>query len=185
MASNNKFRKSNTGFLKTGSRKIPQPGREAEHDEYGQEHKGVTECPECHNVHFKKRWHRSIHELNTHVKSILQVNKKVICRACKMTQDHLFEGELFIEECPERHEEELLRLIHNVGKRAQEMDPQHRIINIGKTDQGAYRVTTTENQLADRLAKKIKAAFNTVGIHLSHSKEPYKVDRIHVTFHSQ
>lgn len=46
MASNNKFRKSNARFLKAG--------REAEHDEYGQEHKGVTECQECHNVHFKK-----------------------------------------------------------------------------------------------------------------------------------
>lgn len=102
-----------------------------------------------------------------------------------MTQDHLFDWELVIEECPERHEEELLRLIHNVGKRAKEMDPQHRIINTDKTDQEAYRVTTTENQLADRLAKKIKEVFNTVEIHLPHSKEPYKVDRILVTFHSQ
>lgn len=184
MASNNRFHKGNDKFRKTGSLKTPQPGREPSHDEYGQEHTGVTECPECHNVHFKKRWHHSIDALNVHAKSTLQVNKKALCRACKMTQDHLFEGELLIEECPERHEEELLRLIHNFGKRAKEMDPQHRIINIEKTDQEIYRVTTTENQLADRLAKKIKEVFNTVEIHLPHSKEPYKVDRIHVTFHS-
>jgi hypothetical protein len=184
MASHHEFRKSNAGFLKIGSLKIPQPVREAEHDEYGQGHKGVTECPECHNVRFKKRWHRSLHELNAHVKSILQVDNKVLCHACRMTQDHLFEGELLIKECPERHQEELLRLIHHVGKQAKEIDSQHRIINIDKTDLEVYRVTTTENQLADRIAKKIKKAFNTVEIHSSHSKEPSKVDRIHITFHS-
>jgi hypothetical protein len=98
-----------------------------------------------------------------------------------MTQDHLFEGELFIEECPERYKEALPRLIHNFGKRTQEVDSQHRTINI---DQEAYRATPTENQLAARLAKKIKEVFETVEIHLPHSKKLYKVDRIHTTFHS-
>ena len=182
MASNPRFRESNSRFRKTRSLKIPQPGREAEHDEYGREHRGVIECPRCHNVHFKKRWHHSIDALNAH-KSTLEVTKKALCRACKMEQDHLFEGELLIKECPERHREELIRLIHNFDKRAQEIDPQHRIMKIEETAQGAYRVTTTENQLADRLAKKIKGVFNAVEIQLLHSKEPYKVDRIHVTFH--
>ena len=184
MTSSDKYSKSNTRFRKTGSLKTPQPGRKAEHDEYGHEQKGILECPTCHNVHFRKRWHHSIDSLNAHAKSTLQVTKKVLCRACKMTQAHLFEGELLVEECPERHQEELLRLIYNFGKRAKEVDPQHRIIKIEEISQGAYRVITTENQLADRLAKKIREVFNAVELQLSHSKEPYKLDRIHVTFHA-
>jgi hypothetical protein len=54
VAYHKKFREHNDRFHKTGSPKLPQPCREAEHNEYGQEHKGVTECPVCHNVHFQK-----------------------------------------------------------------------------------------------------------------------------------
>lgn len=134
--------------------------------------------PQCT---FSKKWHHSIDALNTHHKPTLQVHNKALCRACNMIQDHLFEGALFIEECLERHKEVLLRLIHDFGTLAQEIDPQHRIINMDKIKQKAYRVTTTENQLAARLAKKIKEVFKTVEVHLPHSKEPYKVDRIYAT----
>ncbi len=170
-------------FRKKSSIKLPQRGREAEHDEYGHEHKGITECPQCLNVHFKKKWHASLDILQKHAKDkLLTTARKEICPACSMVKDHLYEGELFVEEFPNRHKTELLNLIHKFGERALERDPQDRIIQIEETIKG-FRITTTENQLANRLAKKIRDVFNTVKIDFSHSKEPYKVDRIHVTFH--
>lgn len=168
-------------FKKPSSVKLPQRGREAEHEEFGREHKGSIVCPRCHNVHFKKMWHvpgsAPKHEDGEGVAHA----REELCPACKMVEEHLFEGELFVEEVPVKHKTELLNLIHNVGKHATEIDPQHRIIDIEETRDG-IRVTTTENQLADRIAKKIQEAFKAVDVRSSHSKEPYEVDRVHVIF---
>jgi hypothetical protein len=183
MAVNNKFRRTNERFGKTSSLKLPQQGHEAQNDEYGKEHKGVIECPECRNVHFEKGWHHSIWALNKHLKQEQKVARRELCRACKITRDHLFEGELLIAQWPEQHREELLNLIHNFGELAVKLNPQHRIITIAEVAPNSYKVATTENQLADRLGKKIKKAFNHVELHFSYSKEPYKVDRVHATFH--
>lgn len=170
-------------FRKKSSVKLPQRDREAEHEEYGRERKGIAECPLCHNVRFKKKWHVSLQELQEHAKDkVLKVEREERCPACTTIKEHLYEGELFLEEFPDHLRIELLRLVHNFGERATARDPQDRIIDVKETARG-YRVTTTENQLANRLAKKIKDVFNTVKIHFSHSEEPYEVDRIHVTFH--
>lgn len=103
----------------------------------------------------------------------IKINEE-IAQACKMVRDHTFEGELFIEEFPSRHRQEVLRLITNYGNRATAIDPQHRLIKVEETPKG-HRVTTTENQLADKLAKKIKDVF-------SHAAEPAEVDRFRVVF---
>lgn len=170
-------------FIKTRSVRLPPRGREAEHEEYWREHKGVTKCPMCGNVHFKKRWYVSEKDLQKRLKvEKLKIAEKKLCPACQMTEGRTFEGELFIEEFPDHLRKELLRLVRNFGKRAAELDPQDRIIKITETKQG-YRVTTTENQLADKLAKKIRDTFNKVEIRFSHSPEPEEVDRIHVIFH--
>lgn len=169
-------------FRKTGSIKEFPRGREPQREEYGRDFGGIAECPRCHNAHFKKRWHVSLAELKMHLKANdIRAAKQQLCPACKMTANHLFEGELFTEGFPQEYKTELLNLIRNVGARATEMDPQHRIIGIEETKKG-YRVTTTENQLADRLARKIKEAFHAAEIRFSHSPEPSEVDRIHVVF---
>lgn len=164
------------------SAKLPQQNRTAEHEEYWQEHKGITKCPVCGNVHFKKRWFASEDELKRSLNvRKLSVAEKKLCPACHMIKDHLFEGELLIEGFPDRHRVELLHLVQNFGDRALAIDPQHRIIQI-EENAGVYRVTTTENQLVDRIAKKIKDVFNKVEVHISHSAEPSEVDRVRVRF---
>lgn len=168
-------------FNNQSSVKLPQQGREAEHEEFGREHKGPIECPRCRNVHFKKMWHTPGSSPKHAEGEVAAPAREELCPACKMVKEHLFEGELFVEGVPAEHKTELLNLVHNVGKHATEIDPQHRIIDIEETDKG-LRVTTTENQLADRLAKKIQETFKAVDVHLSHSKEPYEVDRVHVVF---
>ncbi len=151
-------------FRSTSSIKLPQRGREAQGEEYWREHKGVTKCPKCGNVHFKKRWYASEEDLRSRLKAKkLEIAERKICPACIIINSHTFEGELFIEEFPAHHQRELLRLIKNFGERATQIDPQDRIIKVEETGKG-YRVTTTENQF-------------------SHSPEPAEVDRIHVIFH--
>ncbi len=168
-------------FRKSGSIKLPQRGREAEREDYWREHKGITKCPKCGNVHFKKRWLLE-KDLKRRLKvKKLEISEIKICPACKMIKEHVFEGEIFIERVPPRCREELLRLIRNFGKRAESIDPQDRIIKIESIDKG-YRITTTENQLANKLAKKIRGVFNAVKIHFSRSPEPAEVVRIHVVF---
>lgn len=170
-------------FIKERSLRQPPRGREAENEEYWREHKGTAKCPKCGNVHFKKRWYSSEEDLRSRLKvKKLEIAEKKLCQACQMIEGNTFEGELFIEEFPSHLRKELLRLIKNFGKRATEIDPQDRIIKVEEAKRG-YRVTTTENQLADKLAKKIRDVFNTVEIHFSHSAEPEEVDRIHVIFH--
>jgi NMD protein affecting ribosome stability and mRNA decay len=170
-------------FRKTSSIKLPRSDREAQHEEYWREHKGVTRCPQCGNVHFKKQWYSSEEDIRKQLKiKNVEIAEKKICPACKMIKEHTFEGELFIKEPPSRHRIELLRLINDYGEIARQIDPQDRIAKIEKARDG-YRVTTTENQLAGKLAKKIKDAFNNVEVHLTHSPEPAEVDRIHVIFH--
>ncbi|PIP73827.1 MAG: hypothetical protein COW88_00745 [Candidatus Lloydbacteria bacterium CG22_combo_CG10-13_8_21_14_all_47_15] len=172
-------------FGKKSSIKLPQRDREAQHEEYGREGKGAVLCPDCGNVHFRKKWHASLATLHEHAKDeMLAVSGEKRCHACTMVREHTFEGELFLEKVPERFREELMNLIRHFGEHARANDPQDRIIAVEDTDTG-YRITTTENQLADRLAKKIKDAFNTADIHFTHSKEPFEVDRIRVIFRSE
>ncbi len=169
-------------FRKLHSVFTPQRKREATHDQYGRSHAGVVECPQCHNVHFKKRWHASLSALPEYkAGEAITMSAHETCPACTMIKTHRFEGEIFIEGFPEHLSAEMLNMIRNFGETATGQDPQDRIIATEKTPRG-YRVTTTENQLADRLAKKIKDAFNTVDLHFAHAAEPHEVVRIHVTF---
>ena len=170
-------------FRKISSIKLPQLDREAQGEDYWREHKGVVRCPRCGNVHFKKRWYASSSDLRGRLKiKKLSITETKFCQACRMIKEHTFEGEIFIDGFPSYKKKELLRLINNFGERAVKIDPQDRIIKIEETKTG-YRVTTTENQLAGKLARKIKEVFKMVKVHYSRSPEPAEVSRIFVTFH--
>lgn len=163
---------------------LPQAGREAENEGFWKEHKGAVKCPTCGNVHFKKRWYASEKDLLARLKTKkLEITDKKLCRACRMAKDGLFEGEIFIEGFSPQQKTELLNLVKNYGERATRRDPQDRILKIEKIPAHAgYRIITTENQLAGKLAKKIQRVFKTDKIEISHLPEPAKVERIHITF---
>lgn len=171
-------------FRRTSSIKLPLRGRESQNEENGRAHKGVTECPLCHNVNFKKKWSTSLLEIEKISKKKLTISRKEICPACKEIKEHLFAGELFVEKFPERCKIELLNLIHNFGETAIEIDPQDRIIKIEENTIG-YRILTSENQLVNRLAKKIKEAFKNVEVKISHSQEPFRVNRVHAIYQGE
>ncbi|MCR4330871.1 MAG: NMD3-related protein [Patescibacteria group bacterium] len=177
-----------TGFFKKRDAKSifkkPEPNGVPKHDEYGRSHKGVAVCKKCHNVLFKKEWHRPGVQLSD---QILLARKKgvhfVLCPSCTMIANKQYEGEVMVKNVPEKYEVELVNLIASYNEQAQKRDPQDRVITIEKSKKG-YRVTTTENQLAVRLAKKIRSAFSKgrVALHISHSSEPYEVERVVLTF---
>ena len=169
------FRPSGAGV------KLPQRNKEGKHDQYWSSGKGVAVCPECHNTLYKKEWH---HPLGTTLEQAKFAKKGIsfkICPACKMIKDHVYEGEIKITNVPAKFDVELVRLLTSYNARAQKNDPQDRIIEIKKQKRG-YWITTTENQLAVTLAKKIKRVFNKVDVKISYSREPYEVGRITVNF---
>lgn len=173
-------------FLQNESIRQPQRGRESKHEEHGRERGGVVECPMCHNVHFKKKWYATLSQISGakgHEEEFA-IAREQICPACMMIKNHLYEGELIVERVPDNLREDLMNLISNYGDDAKEKDPQDRIIEVQVTADGC-RVITTENQLVDRMAKKIRDAFKKVDVQFSHSREPFEVDRVHVVFNEK
>lgn len=152
------------------------------HNEYGKDKKGIEICPKCWNVYFKKGWHSPNAKL--YEKKEVKGKKAlfILCPADKMITQGLYEGEIQIQNVPEKYEVELLHLVANYGARAKMRDPQDRIIEIQKTKEG-LRITTTENQLAVQLAKKLKSVFKGMKISsIKYSREPYEVARVRASF---
>ena len=100
-----------------------------------------------------------------------------------MIKDKEFEGQLTISGLPPDLKTDLIQLIKNFCQRAFERDPMDRLIGI-KTESDGLTITTTENQLAVKLAKKIKEVFNKykVQIKISYSPEPSDVAYIKINF---
>lgn len=160
----------------------PQRKRAGAHNDFGAAEKKLVVCTRCHEVRVGKKWQlassvsakkRGAHKEGVHL---------VMCPACTMTVKKAHEGEILIENAPREHEVELINLITSFGARAREIDPQDRIIAIEHTKKGALRVTTTENQLAQKIAKKIKSAFKKVSLDIKYSKEPFEYTLIKATF---
>lgn len=165
-------------FSSPNSVRLPTSKRVAQGEGSNHDLGGIVMCPQCHNLHHKKKW---LHPDSLDLKK--QILKKKICPACTMARDKTFEGEVLIKNVPPRHSKDLLNLVNSFGERAQKRDPQDRIIEIKKNKE-AYRITTTENQTAVRLSKKIRDAFRSVDLEIKHSKEPAEVSRINVNFHT-
>lgn len=165
----------------TVRRKLVKRHDETKREEYGVAQRGFLVCRRCHNIKFKKSWHAPEGVLLRQTKHSRGGVDLTICPACRMIEDGVFEGELRVENVPSKYERELVNLITGFGLRARRRNAQARIIDIRKMGNGMF-ITTTENQLAVRLAKKIKDVFNKVEIKTSYSKEPDEVVRVKAHF---
>ncbi len=139
--------------------------------------KGVLFCPTCQSIYYKKFWHHSSPSQGK------VEGKSILCPACRMIKDKEFEGQLAINNFPVNSKEDLAKLIKNFCQRAFERNPMDRLIDI-KNDSGNLIITTTENQLAVKLAKKIKEVFNKYKIQMkiSYSPEPSDMAYIKMNF---
>ncbi len=152
--------------------------------EFGGGKKGLLMCQNCGAVYYKKHWHHGLESLNKKEETAFSKDtpvKFVSCPACMMIKNNQFEGRVAIKSVPEGVVQELQGLIENFGKRAYGKDSMDRLIGIKKKGD-FWEVTLTENQSANKLAKKIKEVFKTVKQAEEFSPEPSDVVYITIEF---
>ncbi|MCL5004841.1 MAG: hypothetical protein M1170_02785 [Patescibacteria group bacterium] len=140
---------------------------------------GLVFCGDCNAVYYKKSWHNNLRDYKN-FREDLPV-KFSVCPACAMIKNKQFEGEIIISNIPANIEESLIHLIETFGRRAEQNDGQHRVIAVKKIKSGLI-VTTTENQLAVKIAKKIKDTFKKVEMKISYSPKPSDVVYVKMGF---
>lgn len=114
-------------------------------------------CQECNAAYWYKTWHHSLDD-HPNLKEDRNI-KMVICPACKMQDDNRYEGELILENISQEKNQELKNLIANFGDISFKNDPMARIITIDEIARGMIRVTVTQSQMVNQLAKKIKKVY--------------------------
>ncbi len=147
--------------------------------EFSKGKSGLVICEKCDVVYYKKSWHRNLRN-HKDLKENLAV-KFSLCPACEMIKNRQFEGEIIIKNIPIKIKSDLINLAKAFSKRAFERDPMDRLIEIKETKDG-LKMTTTENQLAVKLAKKIKETFKKAELKIAYSPEPSDVVYIKLTF---
>lgn len=171
-----KFKKSN-----------PRTPKLSKHEEaeFGPGKKGLIICNDCGAVYFKKHWHHNLERLNNPEASSLAKNSAAVsfarCPACAMIKNKQYEGRVTVVGCPARKREELLAVIENFGTYWNGKDVLHRIIET-KNEGERIVVTTTENQLAAKLGRKIADVFPGVTTRVAYRGEPSDVCDVAVTF---
>ncbi len=152
-----------------------------EFQEFGKAKKNFRLCRVCGCVYFNKSWHHP--EALTGGKAKKPSARRLtVCPACQMIKDHQYEGILTVKDVPHQFRLEFKRLIKAFTDRAYQMDCQHRLIAENKHNGGKWVITFTENQLANKLAKKIKDVFDKVTVTTAYSQQPDDVERITANF---
>ncbi|PIS34529.1 MAG: hypothetical protein COT37_02070 [Parcubacteria group bacterium CG08_land_8_20_14_0_20_43_9] len=144
----------------------PFPGSKKETTEFGKAKRDISVCEKCGAAFWQKSWHRRLEDIPDYEK---ENTHSGICPACQMIADNRYEGEIIIENVPEEKKGEIENLIGNFSETAFREDPMDRIISIQTVAKGMLRVLTTENQMAQQLAKKIKKTFKGK-VSLTHSR---------------
>jgi hypothetical protein len=137
----------------------------------------------CNAVYYKKSWHRNLRNYKSlHENSPIKFS---LCPACKMIQNKQFEGEITIKNIPFGIFNEIEHLIITFSRRAYERDPMDRLIAI-KKNKSEMAITLTENQLAVKIAKKIKDTFKSaswrIDMKISYSPQPSDVAYVKLEF---
>lgn len=152
-----------------------------EFQEFGHPKKDFRQCRDCKAVYYGKSWHHDGAFDLSRAKSAdtLWLTR---CPACKMVEDHQYEGKLTLYDIPKRFEDQLYHLIKAYCRRAYQKDCQHRLIALNKEGAQTWTATFTENQLANKLAQKIRQVFDKVEVKVAYSRAPDDVERIFINF---
>ena len=144
--------------------KVHMPKSAHAEAEFGPGKPGLLICESCGAVYFKKHWHKNLERLNNSEAQSLKNDKKVkfvTCPADTMIKNGQYEGRVTIKNIPEKYKEQLEDLIRGFCDRAYDRDPLDRLIAM-KSAGDDWEVTLTENQIANKLARKIKETFSRV-----------------------
>jgi len=163
---------------------IKLPRRKNDEQEFSAK-AGLVLCSGCGAAYFKKRWHHGLEKVKISGKNDLPV-KNSICPACDMINKKQYEGRILIKNFPDGWISQLEELVAGFGRRAYDRDPMDRIIGIRKKENKkfgtAWEVTTTENELANKLASKIKSTFSKLKSRTHFAPEPSDVAEIVIEF---
>ena len=77
-----------------------------------------------------------------------------------MIEDNIYEGELIIQNVNPEIKKYIINAIKNKGEKGFKNDSQDRVISVNDDHDGKMNIFTTENQLALKIARKIKKSFN-------------------------
>lgn len=144
------------------------PKSKKEEQEFGAGKNKITVCPQCDAIYYYKSWHHDFLDYKG-----TNLDKEVIFKLCpadQMKKDGFFEGEVIIDNFPNEQGEEILNIIENTGEKARKQDILDRILNIEKLNNKII-VTTSENQLAQKIGKNINKAKKGSKLEESFSEE--------------
>ncbi|MBI3046173.1 MAG: hypothetical protein HYY86_01340 [Candidatus Harrisonbacteria bacterium] len=143
--------------------------------------KGLVICEKCDIFYYQKSWHHNADAFIAKRENKDLPVKFAVCPACQMIKNRQYEGEVIIRNVPEKLKNEVINLANAYCDRAFLKDPLDRLAAIGFVGSD-ISVRVTENQLANKLGKKIKDAFNKVKTKTSFQKSPGDVARVIVEF---
>lgn len=133
--------------------------KRTEKQEFGAGKKEYIICKNCQIAYYDKRWHHNLSD-DKHIEKNIDKKKLnfVLCPACQIIKNKQYEGIIFVYDVPEKIKEEMIHLVKNMGQTAFEIDPLDRVSKI-KESKNIIEVWTTENQLAKKIANKLKSTF--------------------------
>ncbi len=173
------MRNQNTSGMK-------HPRRKNDEQEF-KVHKGIVVCNDCGAAYFKKRWRHGLEQIKTGANKDQPVSFAT-CPACQMIKNHQYEGRIIVRNLPAKHEKDLEDLVRGFSKRATERDPMDRLVEI-KRDPSAgsgqvanWVITTTENEMANKMAHHIKESLRASKSRTHFAPEPSDVAEITIDF---
>ena len=131
------------------------PRRKKEEGKKGK--KDILICEKCGAFYWYKSWHHNLEDY-PHLKEDKDL-QFTLCPACRMEKEGRYEGEVLLENVKEEIKEEVQNLIQNFAQKAYQRDPMDRIILIEEIAKGMIRILTTENQMAKKIAKKLRRTY--------------------------
>ncbi|MEK7647015.1 MAG: NMD3-related protein [Patescibacteria group bacterium] len=123
-----------------------------ETEEFGPGKTDIVFCSDCGLAYYNKSWH---HNLRSH-KNVEKARRVAfqLCPACQMARRKQHEGEIRISGLPSSRQKEIVHILSVLAEKIREKDPLDRILEI-KSDAKEFTVYTSENQMAQKLAKKL------------------------------
>lgn len=149
-------------------------------EEFGPGKKEFIFCPYGEAVYYKKAWHSTAQFFKNPPKLSGKGICFKLCPAHEMLKNKQYEGEVLITNLPAKYEQDVRNLVVNMSKHAMRRDILDRVLSI-KSVSGGLRITTSENQLAQKISRKISRTFPKAKTALTRGREG-DVVRIRIDF---
>ena len=120
-------------------------------------HGETAVCTRCHAIYQRRHW---FFDDEFFKRSLTQAQtQQITCPACRKIADDYPEGEVLLHGAfLQTHHKEIMNLVSNEEDRAKGLNPLERIVRITE-DTGTFRITTTNEKLAQRIGRALQKAY--------------------------